>query len=150
MSETGEIHYVEGSIVDCLCPKCQVQTEHTILSVTKRSIRDVRCEMCQFPHRYSTTKKPAAEPAGPLAARGRKRKTREDEDLVTGTEWEAQLGERGPVEPVAYRLGGSYAEGNVIRHQLFGVGIVRKVLYETKIEVLFQGGLKYLIQNIRK
>ena len=151
MSETGEVHNVAGSVLDCFCPKCDNQTEHTVVSATKRRVREVKCEVCQFVHKFSNIKKKAGKGGAAVAARrGRKKKVRYDDAVHSGSEWEEEMAEKKLVEPVDYRLGGSYAEGTVISHPLFGVGIVKKIISDTKIESLFKAGRKYLVQNIRK
>ncbi|MFH1435643.1 MAG: hypothetical protein ABIJ56_07995 [Pseudomonadota bacterium] len=149
MTEPVEVHNVEGSVVDCLCPKCENDTEHTIMSSTKRRVREVKCEVCQFIHKYSNTKKIGGKDAKPTK-RGRKKKQKVDDLLNMGSEWEEEMDQKKMVEPVDYRLGGSYAEGTVINHPAFGVGIVKKILSNTKIETLFQAGRKFLVQNIKK
>ena len=149
MTEPVEVHNVVGSVVDCFCPKCDNDTEHTIISSTKRRIREVKCEVCQFVHKYSNTKKKAKKSATP-SKRGRKKKQKIDDLVSMGSEWEEEIELKKLVEPVDYRLGGSYAEGTVINHPSFGVGIVKKILSNTKIEMLFQTGRKFLVQNIKK
>lgn len=149
MSETGEVHNVPGSVVDCYCPKCENMTEHTVVSATKRRVREVKCEVCQFVHKYSKAKIKKEKAATPTK-RGRKKKQKLDESVAIGTEWEEEMEEKKDIQPADYRLGGSYAEGTVIGHSVFGVGIVKKIFSETKFEALFKTGRKYLVQNIKK
>jgi hypothetical protein len=82
--------------------------------------------------------------------RGRKKKPRSEGQHRRGSEWEEEMEEKKGMAAVDYRLGGSYAEGTVINHPSFGVGVVKKILSENKIEALFQSGRKYLVQNIKK
>jgi hypothetical protein len=149
MSETGEVHNVPGSVLDCYCTKCERMTEHTVVTASKLKVREVKCEACGFVHKYTKGKKQASSKSK-SSKRGRKKKQKEDEDSLAGSQWEEEMGEKGSVEPVHYRLGGSYAEGTVISHPTFGVGIVKRILSETKIEALFKKGKKHLVQNIKK
>lgn len=178
MSETAEVHNVPGSVLDCFCPKCENTTEHTIVTATKRRVREVRCEACKFVHKFAAVKKSAkaarpekpAKPAksaksakpvktakstkAPKAAkaakRGRRKKHRAEGGAGGANEWEEEMEEKKDIAVVDYRLGGSYAEGTVLRHPSFGVGFVKKILSENKFEALFKGGRKYLVQNIKR
>jgi hypothetical protein len=144
----AQVHYVEGSVVDGFCPKCEAITEHTIIKVTKRSIRDVRCEACSFVHKYQKTAKSAAE-----ATRKRKsrRKAQEiDEKAQAMAEWEASCLEHAGVEPQDYDMGSAWEAGQVILHGTFGKGVVLKLISDRKIEVIFQNGRKRLIQNMKR
>lgn len=182
MSETGEVHNVPGSVLDCFCPKCEQTTEHTIVVATKRRVREVRCEACKFVHKFTTAKKTtkksktaktakaaktaktaksvkpvkAAKSSKPPKAdakpakRGRRKKQRAEGRGGGANEWEEEMEEKKDVAVVDYRLGGSYAEGTVIRHPSFGVGFVKKILSDNKFEALFKGGRKFLVQNIKR
>jgi ribosomal protein L44E len=166
MSETAEVHNVPGSVLDCFCPKCENTTEHTIVSASKRRVREVRCEACKFVHKYSAMKKSAkpaktSKPAKALKAgktvkaakparRGRRKKSRAEGGGGGANEWEREMEEKKDTAVVDYRLGGSYAEGTVIRHPSFGVGFVKKIISGNKFEALFKGGRKFLVQNIKR
>jgi len=176
MSETGEVHNVPGSVLDCFCPKCENTTEHTVVAATKRRVREVRCEACKFVHKFTAEKKSAkksktaktvkaaktaktakaAKTSKPPKAavkparRGRRKKQRADGGVGGANEWEVEMEEKKDVAVVDYRLGGSYAEGTVIRHPSFGVGFVKKILSDNKFEALFKGGRKFLVQNIKR
>jgi len=163
MSETAEVHNVPGSVLDCFCPKCENTTEHTIVTATKRRVREVRCEACKFVHKFAATKKsakpakaakPGKAPKAPKAAkpakRGRRKKLRAEGGGGGANEWEEEMEEKKDIAVVDYRLGGSYAEGTVIRHPSFGVGFVKKIISENKFEALFKGGRKFLVQNIKR
>lgn len=171
MSETAEVHNVPGSVLDCFCPKCENITEHTIVSATKRRVREVRCEACKFAHKFTAMKKTAkqrktSKPSKPVkpakpqkavkaattakpARRGRRKKLRGDGG-GGANEWEVEMEEKKDMAAVDYRLGGSYAEGTVIRHPSFGVGFVKKIISGNKFEALFKGGRKFLVQNIKR
>jgi hypothetical protein len=63
-----------------------------------------------------------------------------------GQSWEERLsGKEGGARP--YRFTESYAVGDVVRHTLFGLGIVEIRLAPQKINVLFRDGAKILIDN---
>jgi hypothetical protein len=47
----------------------------------------------------------------------------------------------------AYAMRGQYARGEVIRHKVFGLGIVVRELGGTKIQVSFRDGVRLLVCN---
>ncbi|MBW1982904.1 MAG: hypothetical protein JRJ12_17015 [Deltaproteobacteria bacterium] len=50
---------------------------------------------------------------------------------------------------LAYSLDGKFAVGDIIRHAVFGPGIVARQLSPKKIEVVFQDSKKVLVMNYR-
>ena len=150
----AQVHYVEGSVVDGFCPKCESITEHTIVKATKKSIRDVRCEACSFVHKYQKTAKAKAKPKAKAKTK-KKRKSRKkaqeiDEKAQALAEWEAACLENAAVEPQDYDMKVEWALGKVLLHASFGKGVVTKRLSDRKIEVIFQDSRRRLVQNMKK
>jgi hypothetical protein len=54
-----------------------------------------------------------------------------------------------PVNPdiIGYRIGGDYGASDVVQHAKFGLGFVERVLSKTRVEILFQSGLKVMVMN---
>jgi len=50
---------------------------------------------------------------------------------------------------VKYKITAVFAIGDLIEHKSFGAGIVNQLLGPTKVEVLFEDGLKKLVCNIK-
>ena len=59
----------------------------------------------------------------------------------------AKLAGADPSTAVPYSLGGAYAEGDLLLHAEFGLGIVARILSHKKMQVIFQKGLKILVMN---
>lgn len=148
MTEKSEMSSYLGKTTECRCPECQRFTTHKIISVTKKRISQIRCEICGTTHKFS--KKKCARRDTPRRPRGRKKRAVEEGEVDSRQQWEAEIEGKGELEPVEYRMGGKYTEETIISHPKFGVGIVKRVLTERKIEVLFEGGRKTLVQNIKK
>lgn len=150
----AQVHYVEGSVVDGFCPKCESITEHTIVKATKKSIRDVRCEACSFVHKYQKKAKAKAKAKAKTKTK-KKRKSRKkaaevDEKALALAEWEAACLEHAAEEPKDYSMKSEWEPGNVLLHKSFGKGVVTKRLSEKKIEVIFQDSRRRLVQNMKK
>ncbi len=151
MIEVTDVHNVVGSVLDCFCPRCDGLTEHTVILATKRRVREVKCEACDFVHKYSNAKgKNQRNSVAAVVSPGRRKQSETDDMSPSGLEWEEEMNKKRFIEPVGYRLGGSYAEGTVIKHPLFGVGIVKRIVSENKIESLFKTGRKILVQKIKE
>ena len=148
----AQVHYVEGSVVDGFCPKCESITEHTIVKATKKSIREVRCEACTFVHKYQKTakKKTKAKAKTKKKRKSRKKAQEVDEKAQALAEWEAACLEHAAVEPQDYNMKIEWEPGKVLLHASFGKGVVTKRLSEKKIEVIFQDSRRRLVQNMKK
>jgi hypothetical protein len=160
----GEI----GHEVLAFCNKCKVDTVHIITAVESDIISRVMCQLCFSYHKYkapqsqehekeinvkrsetiktkkaggsATAKatKTAAKAAPKQPRRTRTKKTESWEDLIqTANENEA----------VNYTIDGAYNDGMVLNHKSFGLGVIKNILSEKKMEVVFQAGTKILVQN---
>jgi hypothetical protein len=67
--------------------------------------------------------------------------------LASEEDVRAKLAEADPARALTYTLTGTYAEGNLILHEQFGLGIVTNVLSPKKLEVIFKDGHKILVMN---
>ncbi len=140
----AEVHYIEGGVVDGYCPKCEGSTEHTIVKATKRTIREVRCDVCHFVHKYQKAVAVAKN------RRARKKSSDLDDTAQVQAEWEAVCLEHASEEPRTYDMAVEWPSGSVILHPIFGKGVVTKRLGATKIEVIFQTARKKLVQNLSR
>lgn len=70
----------------------------------------------------------------------------------TEDDWRALLKEAkqsGAADSVPeYRISDSYKEGDLIKHPLFGLGVVSKTITKRKMEVIFEDDKKLLAMNI--
>jgi len=48
-----------------------------------------------------------------------------------------------------YEVGGSFHEGELVRHKKFGDGVVTRVIDSSKVEVLFRDEARTLAQGMR-
>jgi len=117
-------------------------------------VKKVKCKTCGSEHIYRTTapqKKshdPAARPRREKQVRtaSKSRKTVNDAPI----QWESKHSAMNPESPVkVYRIQDIYKPEDVIRHNLFGLGFVRKVS-DTSMEVLFKDAIKRMAVNIKE
>ena len=65
---------------------------------------------------------------------------------IPKTPWELALEGKDLTNARPYSMEMRFAVHEAIRHAVFGLGVVTALLAENKIEVLFEGGYKVLIQ----
>ncbi len=133
-----------GSEVEALCSKCKRATVHVIEVIKNDKITKVMCKSCLSSHRFKSPEEAVKVKAAPkkrVAKVPAPPKTREER------KWSRLLAQVDVEHPVEYTMKGKYAERDVISHNTFGLGVVLKVLDTTKMSVVFQVGVKTLVQN---
>lgn len=134
-----------GSTVESRCTRCRELLNHTVVAMVGDKIVRVECNTCHGVHGYHPVKAPK-EPAAPRAGQTKAaapRKPKVDPEAAARAEWAALQPGMDPARAVPYDMSGRYRVNDLLRHQHFGLGIVRLVL-PNKIEVLFQEGKKLL------
>jgi len=144
-----------GREIEARCNKCKTDTIHIITAIENSRITRVMCQRCLSYHKFrspdsnpelsptkqsKTPKKRASTKSSASKAKSTKRKT-------PTLSWESLMDQKDESKAIDYLLSGSYEKGGLIRHKTFGVGIITSIPSENKIEVLFQNGLKTLVQN---
>ena len=153
-----------GRETEAYCSKCKVDTIHMITSVESDIISRVMCQLCFSYHKYKApqaqdneketkvkrslamkNKKTSAssEKTPTKAATPKPRKTRAKKTVS----WDDLIKTVNEEDAVTYTIDGAYDDGMVLDHKTFGIGVIKSVLSETKMEVVFQGGMKILVQN---
>lgn len=135
-----------GSIVETRCTRCRTVMNHTIVAMVGEKIVRVECNTCHGIHNYHPIK-PAKEPAAPKSTQKKApapRKPKADPAEAAAAEWAELLTALDPDLAISYEMKGKYRVNSLLRHPLFGLGVVQLVL-PNKIDVLFQAGKKRLL-----
>lgn len=109
------------------CTKCKLNLDHVLVAMDGETIAKVKCKTCGSVHKYrdpSIVKKP------------RTVKKKQDPLKAAESLWETSLSETRGKERT-YEMSGKYRVGDIVLHDSFGKGIVRK-LYLNKCDVLFK------------
>ena len=108
-------------------------------------IAKVQCLTCKKEHAFKAPKG-ATEPK-----KSAKKKKAEAAAEAAATsihaEWEKLMTQHRDAPMKAYNTKGKFALGDKINHPTFGEGIVGKLIYPNKLEVIFQNDLKVLIHG---
>lgn len=139
---------IVGKEVLSYCSSCKMDLSHTVVAMQGDRIRKVQCRTCKKEHMYKAAKginDPAEAPAkATRAARGSKAAAAPKSTPIE-VEWEKLMAQykNNPVK--SYSAKGQFQTGDRLNHPSFGDGIVGKLVYPNKIEVVFRTDLKVLI-----
>ena len=119
--------YQAGENIVSYCTKCKVNLDHAIVAMDGESIVKVKCKTCNGTHKF---RNPAEV-----------RKTRAPRKKAGASETEAVLWQtciaQSKGKELNYNMTGRYRVGDVLLHDKFGKGVVRK-LAMNKCHVLFE------------
>jgi hypothetical protein len=143
--------------VVCYCGRCRMDLGHTITSTLNGKPAKVICRTCRSEHIYRG-KKGITEPLkqgedvpylkeGSGSGPTRKRVASDQPKAVpVEVEWQRQMNATNKaIQP--YAADQKFAAGDKLSHPTFGMGVVQKLVYPNKVEILFQSDLKILIHK---
>jgi hypothetical protein len=143
--------------VDSWCTKCRLVLNHRIVSMKNGKAHQVECLTCRSQHLWrphAPGERPVASDAGRARAGSgvgssttkSTRPPRVAQAVRNEQQWEKAIAGRGVAEFKAYNVGGSFNEGDLLRHKKFGDGVVTRVIDAHKVEVLFRDEARTLAQ----
>lgn len=134
-----------GAEVEALCPKCKGATVHVIEVIKTPELMKVMCKTCLNSHRFRPPKGGAAK----SLKTPKVKKPKLDPQTREERKWNRMLEHADREKAVSYTMNSSFTENDVIDHTKFGVGVVVKILDHGKITVIFQDGLRNMVQNFK-
>ena len=134
-----EIVLVPGGSISGRCTVCRDVTNHLILTIPEKKPMRVQCGSCKDEHNYKVPPPSKAE-RDRVAAERLKKKT-----LAADCEQWAEL-RPSMIEAKAkdYSMDGLFKKKDLIKHPLFGLGLVQRRTGSRKIEILFEDGCKVM------
>jgi len=118
--------YAAGESIVSTCTKCKLNLDHTIVAMDGIVIVKVKCRTCGSTHKYR-------DPAVVKKPRISRKKSAEPSTAML---WQACLSQARGKELV-YNITGRYRVGDILIHDKFGKGVVRK-LSMNKCHVIFE------------
>lgn len=123
-----------GGHVESRCTKCRTITNHIVVAMDGGIPVKVQCNTCGGEHKYRP-------PAAPKKATTKRAATTK----VTGQkEWHNMSAKLEEAQAADYSMDSSFKINTVIKHPIFGLGLVEKIAGPRKMEVLFEQGRKLL------
>jgi hypothetical protein len=128
------------------CTSCKMDLNHVIVAMKGDRIAKVQCLTCKKEHVYKAAKG-VTEPAKAPKTRKKKEEKEEAADHSIEAEWEKLMATHRDAPTKAYNTKGQFGLGDKISHPTFGDGIVGKLIYPNKLEVIFKTDVKVLIHG---
>lgn len=127
------------------CTSCKMDLNSVIVAMKGDRIAKVQCLTCKKEHAYKAPKGVDTPSAAPKAKRASKKKDAEEvASHSIEVEWEKLMASHKDTPVKTYTVKGHFVLGDKINHPTFGEGIVGKLIYPNKIEVIFRTDLKVL------
>ena len=126
------------------CTSCKMDLNHIIVAMKGDRIAKVQCLTCKKEHVYRVPKG-ASEPQ-PKTPRAKKQ-VAEEVDHSIEAEWEKLMSSHRELPVKAYSMKGQFTLGDKLNHPTFGDGIVGRLIYPNKLEVIFRHDVKVLIHG---
>jgi len=129
------------------CTSCKMDLNHMIVAMQGDRIAKVECRTCKKEHTYKAPKG-VTEPGKAKPAKKSKKAASDDSGSSSSPielEWEKlmNLHRAAPMKPYSTKT--HFLLGDKLTHPTFGDGIVGKLIYPNKLEVIFRTDVKVLI-----
>jgi hypothetical protein len=139
-----------GKNIDAQCTKCKLLLAHVVMCEVGGAVSRVKCKTCGSEHKYRVkkvqTKKTAVAPRSRLGKASASRQGVHESPI----RWKHKCSEMNTeLHAKSYRIQDTYGSKDVIRHPLFGLGFVERVISETRMDVLFKDTVKLMAMNTR-
>ena len=139
-----------GDEVLAYCGSCKMDLRAVIIAMEGPRIARVQCRTCKGMRAYRAplgAKDPGAIPASAMRRRTVPTEKKEVKTISVYAEWANQMSERKHLPRVTYSAATVLKEGDVIQHPTFGEGIVQKLQFPNKADILFQDDIRTLIHS---
>jgi hypothetical protein len=140
-----------GSEVLVYCSSCKMDLMATIVAKVGSKIVRIQCRTCRKELAYKAAKgvnDPAQAPAPKAKRASSGASAASAKSVSVNEEWKKLMSENaGKVEKVVYSAKKALVQGNMVVHPTFGEGIVMRVIYPDKAEILFEYDMKTLIHS---
>ena len=130
-----------GQELKAHCGKCKTETLHTITTVKNGKVSRIMCSACNSYHIYRGNDAPTSSRKS--AAKSPKRTVRRRKK-----NWDTMVAEVEENEVKEYDFSKDFRSAKAVNHKSFGVGVITKIVNNTRMEVLFKDGTRMLGQNI--
>lgn len=118
--------YSAGASIASQCTKCKLNLDHTVVAMDGAVVAKVKCRTCGSVHKFR-------DPSAVKKPRVSRKKSAEPPASAL---WHACLAQARGKELV-YNMTGRYRVGDILIHDKFGKGVVRK-LSMNKCHVVFE------------
>jgi hypothetical protein len=129
-----------ASEVLAYCGSCKMDLNAVVVAMKGDRVAKVQCLTCKKEHTFKAAKGVTTP---------KKTRKKKSDDAPKGAsieaEWEKLMAQHKEAPLKVYNTKGSFILGDKINHATFGEGIVGRLIYPNKIEVIFRTDMKVLI-----
>ncbi len=133
-----------GKEVLAYCTSCKMDLGAVVVAMKGDRVAKVQCKTCKKDHVYKAPKG-ATEPSAAKPKRAKKAASDEPQSNPIELEWEKLMNTHKNSPVKSYSTKGTFVLGDKLNHSTFGDGIVGRLIYPNKVEVIFRHDLKVLI-----
>jgi hypothetical protein len=138
-----------GDIIEARCTRCRDILNHRIVAMVAEKVARVECNTCGGVHNYypPPTPKTAKSVSSGTAARkpaAAPRATKKDPAQADREEWLAVRQNLNIDRAISYSMNAKCKVNDVVDHPVFGLGLVKLLIAPSKMQVLFEDGIKLL------
>lgn len=134
-----------GDSIESKCNKCKELRDHAVVAMVDGEIAKVQCKVCGSVHKHRSDSPKPKRTTKAVATRTAKALKEAQQALK---EWETGVAGRTAKDAKPFGSDGAAVEGGIIDHPAFGLGIVERLVQPSKMEVLFKGGRKLMVQSL--
>jgi hypothetical protein len=136
-----------GKEIVCYCTSCKMDLNHVIVAMKGDLIARVQCHTCKKEHAYKSAKgvKEPSKTAKAKATKAGKGGEESSKSTPIEVEWRQLMNTHRDRPAKPYSARSAFTTGDRIQHPTFGDGVVGKLIFPNKVEVVFQHDMKVLI-----
>lgn len=129
------------------CTSCKLDLNHRIVAMKGDQIAKVECLTCRKEHQYKAPKG-VKDPKKAPKSRAKKGSGQDEaKSTPVEQEWQKLMLQHREKATKAYSTKGHFELGDKIAHPKFGDGIISKLIYPNKVEVIFQMDVKVMLHG---
>ena len=139
-----------GDIIDARCTRCRDILNHRIVAMVEDKVVRVECNTCGGVHNYypPPALKPLKIPGGSAMPRkpatATPRAPKKDPQQSDREEWRALHSSMRLDRAMIYDMNATFRADDLVDHPVFGLGVVKLIIAPSKMQVLFEDGIKLL------
>ncbi|NVN90997.1 MAG: hypothetical protein HXX11_10385 [Desulfuromonadales bacterium] len=138
-----------GDIIEARCTRCRDILNHRIVAMVAEKVVRVECNTCGGVHNYypPPSLKPVKTPGGSATTRkstATPRAPKRDPQQSERDEWLSLRANMRLDRAIVYDMGGKFRADDLVDHPSFGLGVVKLIVPPSKMQVLFEDGIKLL------
>lgn len=127
------------------CTSCKMDLNHRVVAMKGDRIAKAQCLTCKKEHAYKAPKGITEPPVKKAKKKKDSGTSQSDSSTSIETEWQKLMTTHKDAPTKPYNTKGQFTLGDKLKHPTFGEGIVGRLIYPNKLEVIFQTQIKVLI-----